>query len=196
MHRLILILALFGGSRSFADRPPLPTGQDLDGQIVAPFNPAPETRAVVLFFTAPDCPIANRYAPAIQRLAREFGEHHIQSWLVYADDLADTDDIRKHRTDFGFKLPAVIDRSFEISDYAQAEVTPEAVVVVFDEESRSPTVVYRGRIDDQYQGFGKYRPAATQHDLRDLLEQIAAGNVPRFTATKAIGCYIPRPLPR
>ncbi|MEJ6731933.1 MAG: redoxin domain-containing protein, partial [Opitutaceae bacterium] len=186
MHRLILILALFGGSRSLANQPPLPTGKDLDGQIVAPLNPSSEIRAVVLFFTAPDCPIANRYAPAIQRLAREFEEHHIQSWLVYADYLADADAIRKHRSDFDFELPAVIDRSFEISDYVQADVTPEAIVIVFSEQSRAPTIVYRGRIDNQYQGFGKFRPVATQHDLRDLLEQIATGNVPRLTATKAI----------
>ncbi|GAB5559671.1 MAG: hypothetical protein SynsKO_13180 [Synoicihabitans sp.] len=196
MHRLILILALFGGLLSSGDQPTLPTGEDLDGQIVAPFSPPPEVRAIVLFFIAPECPIANRYAPDIQRLARDFEDQHIQSWLVYADDLADADVIRKHQSDFGFKLPLVIDRSFRISDYVEAEVTPEATVIVFSEGSRKPTFVYRGRIDNQYEGFGKYRPVATLHDLRDLLEKIAGGDVPKFTTTKAVGCYIPRPSRR
>ena len=194
MYRFILILVLCSASRSLAEHAPLPTGRDLDGQIVAPLNPSADTQAVVLFFTAPDCPISNRYAPAMRRLAQEFGEQNIKTWLVYADDLADADTIRKHRTDFDLDLPVAIDRSFEIADYVQAEVTPEAVVIVFSGELRSPTMVYRGRIDDKYQGFGKYRPVATQHELRDLLGQVAAGDTPAFTTTKAIGCYIPRPV--
>ena len=56
-----------------------------------------------------------------------------------------------------------------------------------------PQRVYIGRIDDQYQGYNKFRPAATQSELNDILDRIAAGDVPEPVRTKAIGCYIPRP---
>ncbi len=175
--------------------PPLPLGQDLAGNAVAPLAADPGTKAVVLFFVAPDCPISNRYAPTIVRIARDFGHDGVKTWLIYSDDLADPEVIQQHLNEFNLGLPIAIDRSFTIADYTGADVTPEAVVYGWRDSDSAPQLLYRGRIDDQYEGFGKYRPAATQHDLRSLQENIIAGEFPNFTSTKAIGCYIPRPQP-
>ena len=185
----LLTLSLIGGESR------LPEGHTLDGTVISPLAAATGIRAAVLYFTAPDCPISNRYAPAMARLADEFAPQGIKSWLVYSDDLADAAAIKTHQQEFNLTLPAIIDREFVIADYADADVTPEAAVFVFSEEGDSPRLVYRGRIDDQYQGFGKYRPEATHHDLRSILVQVGNGTTPEFTATKAIGCYIPRPPP-
>ncbi len=47
-----------------------PYGVDLDGHpVMLEGSAAP---AIVLFFTASDCPIANRYEPEMLRLEREF----------------------------------------------------------------------------------------------------------------------------
>ncbi|HVG86104.1 MAG TPA: hypothetical protein VM820_16370, partial [Vicinamibacterales bacterium] len=42
---------------------------DLDGRPVNPLRVPAEARAHVLVFTTTDCPISNRYAPEITRLA-------------------------------------------------------------------------------------------------------------------------------
>ncbi len=171
----------------------LPTGLGLRGEPVHPFEVSSGTKAVVLFFTAPDCPISNRYAPTMVRVAQQFGSKGVKSWLVYSDDLSDAATIKQHRIDYSLALPAAIDREFAIADFVGADVTPEVAVYVLSDEDRSPNLVYLGRIDDQYQGFGKFRPTASQHDLQDLLASIVAGEVPEFRKTKAVGCYIPRP---
>lgn len=193
MHLNLFPLGGLIGLISAVATPAPPAGVDLAGQPVAPLQVSTGTRAVVLFFTAPDCPIANRYAPTMSRLAAEFADSAITTWLIYADDLGDPPVIQQHQTDFRLKLPTALDHDFAIADYAGATVTPEAAVFVFSGEDRSPQLVYRGRIDDQYQGFGQFRPAATQHELHDLLTRIAAGEVPELITTKAIGCYLPRP---
>jgi hypothetical protein len=52
-------------------------------------------------------------------------------------------------------------------------------------------LVYLGRIDNRYVGFGKRREQVTAHDLRDALEAVLAGRpVPR-RRTEAVGCDIP-----
>lgn len=193
MIRKFLLLVLVIPLTAIGAPIPLPTGVDLAGESVSPFSVTAETKAVVLFFTAPDCPISNRYAPTMARLAAEFAPQGITSWLVYSDDLVKADDIQTHQREYQLSLPTAIDPAFSIADFAQANVTPEVAVFVFAEGTRIPTPVYLGRIDDQYQGFGKYRPAATQHELRTLLTHMVAGHIPEFVKTKAIGCYIPRP---
>lgn len=192
MKRIQLILGAVTVWSALNATPPFPTGVDLNGSPVSPFKVSPATKAVVLFFTAPDCPISNRYAPSMSRLATTFADDEVKSWLVYSDDLADPEAIRGHLSDFNLNLPVVVDREFTIADFVGADVTPEAAIYVFGEPDRVPRLVYLGRIDDQYQGFGKYRPAATQHELRDLLTRIVDGETPAFTKTRAIGCYIPR----
>ena len=51
-------------------------------------------------------------------------------------------------------------------------------------------MIYRGRIDDRYTDFGKYRPAPTTHDLSDALEATLIEKPVARKFTKAIGCYI------
>ncbi len=195
MFRLLLIFVLSLALSGYANTPPGPTAIGLSGETVTPFASLAGTKAVVLIFTAPDCPISNRYAPTIASLATEFAYHGIVSWLVYSDDLADVETIKQHQKDYNLNLPVAIDRQFLIADFVQADVTPEAAVYVFSDDSSAPQIVYLGRIDDQYREFGQYRPAATQHELRDLLAEISTGGLPTYTKTKAIGCYIPRPSP-
>lgn len=193
MRSKFLLLLMVISLTAFGTPPSLPTGVDLAGKSVSPFSVNAETRAVVLFFTAADCPISNRYAPTMARLSAEFASQGIISWLVYSDDLVDAASIQTHQRGYQLSLPTAIDPAFSIADFAQADVTPEVAVFVFKEGSRIPTQIYLGRIDDQYQGYGQYRPAATHHELHDLLTQIVAGEIPEFVKTKAIGCYIPRP---
>jgi hypothetical protein len=66
-----------------------------------------------------------------------------------------------------------------------AKVTPEAHVYLPD-GSR----IYRGRIDNTYATYGKRRPEATSHELRDALQAAVAGRRPATAVTEAVGCQI------
>jgi len=176
----------------------LPILRDLDGHPVSPLASSPGTRGVILFFVAPDCPISNRYAPTMARIARDAHAHGITTWLIYADDQADIAVIKKHQSDFSLPLPTAVDHEYLLTNYTGAAVTPEAIVYLPSlAPEEPPRLIYRGRIDDQYEGFGRYRPFPTRSELVATLDQIIAGSPPDIPIfTKAIGCYIPPPLAR
>lgn len=141
--------------------------------------------AKVWLFIAVDCPIANGYAPEISRLHDDYSAKGIEFLLVYPEPSLDPDDILEHRRDYGLEIEFRHDLNHELVKAGGASITPE--VVVFAERGE---MVYRGRIDDRYSDFGDRRNVARNLYLRDVLEQILAGNVVLFHEQKAIGCYI------
>ncbi|MBV8808725.1 MAG: redoxin domain-containing protein, partial [Acidobacteriaceae bacterium] len=56
---------------------------DVTGAIRDPFST--HARARVFLFVRTDCPITNRYAPELQRLAQEFKGDGVDFWMVYPD---------------------------------------------------------------------------------------------------------------
>lgn len=156
---------------------------DLEGRSVDPF--AKKTAATALIFVGTDCPISNRYAPEIQRLAARFSPKNVAFWLVYVDPDLELEEIRRHLTDFGHTITALHDPAHALVERAQAEVTPTAAVF-----NRDGDLVYSGRIDDRYIDFGKARPSARSRDLQEALEAVLAGRSPTNAHARAVGCYI------
>jgi peroxiredoxin len=160
---------------------------DLNGRPVRPLA-SPAARAVVLVFTAIDCPISNRYAPELQRLYERFGPKGVRFWLVFADPREKAEAVRRHVADYGYRFPALRDPEHALVRLTGASVTPEAVVFVHD--TAGPRRAYRGRIDDWYVDFGLSRAAPTTHDLQDALDAILAGRPVPAPTTRAVGCAI------
>jgi hypothetical protein len=138
----------------------------------------------VLVFTTTDCPISNRYAPEIQRIASRF-EGRVQFKLVYPVP-ADTETaIRDHVKKFGYTFEVRRDAKQQLVKQTGVTMTPE--VAVFDPSGR---MVYRGRIDDRYIAFGKDRPQPTVRDLERSLDAVLAGKPVPVAQTQAIGCIL------
>ena len=159
--------------------------QSLSGQSIDALQTPPGTKAIVYIFTSTECPVSNRYAPEIRRIADRFGERGVLFRLVYPSRFETDAAVRDHQAAFGYeKLEAVRDSSLALVRFTGATITPEAVVIV------GGKVAYRGRIDDRFVDLGVERPAATVHDLADALTAVFDGRpVPRPT-TQAVGCYI------
>jgi len=156
---------------------------DLEGKPVDPFHAAPG-KAVVLIFVRTDCPISNRYAPAIQQLSARHARD-AAFFLVYPGKNEKPDAIRKHDREYGCRFSALRDPQHILVKRSQAEITPEAAV--FDARQR---LVYHGRIDNLYEDFGHARKTATTHELADAIEAAVAGKILGGKATPAVGCYI------
>jgi thiol-disulfide isomerase/thioredoxin len=163
------------------DRQSLAT--DLDGKPFDPFRVA-SGKIVVLVFVRTDCPISNRYAPAIQRLSAQH-RAHATFFLVYPDKKETSDAIRKHDREFGYTFAALRDPQHILVKQSDAQITPEAAV--FDARRR---LVYHGRIDNLYEDFGHARKTATTHELADAIDAAIAGKQLNRKATPAVGCYI------
>lgn len=172
---LLCVPALFAASLAIPDINGIPR-----------FPLKPEGKASVLFFITSDCPIANSYAPEIQRICSEYGPKQVSCDLVYVDPDLTVADVKKHVRDFGYSnLPAILDSSQKLVKAAGATITPEAAVV-----GPSGQVLYRGRIDNVYAALGKRRPEATERDLRKALDEILSNKIVSTPQTQAVGCYI------
>ena len=159
--------------------------RDVHGAAVSPFAPA--GRANVLVFVSSDCPIANGYAPDIQRLCSAYAGRGVACTLIYEDSDIEPPAVQRHLAEFRYRdVHAVIDRDRSIAERARATVTPEAVVV----DARG-SVRYRGRIDNRYVEIGKARRVVTAHDLQDALDAVLSGKAVANPETTAFGCFIP-----
>ena len=144
------------------------------------------TKAIVFIFTSTDCPISNRYAPEVRRIAETFGSKGVVFRLVYPNPSDHAEAIREHINAYSYAGVGepVRDSKFALVKFAGVDVTPSAAVVV------GGRVVYRGRIDDRYVDLGRERPAATTHDLFDAVTAVLAGKPLPHATTKAVGCFI------
>jgi hypothetical protein len=158
---------------------------DLHNRSVDPFADKSAT-AIVLVFISNDCPIANRYAPEIERLYSRFTQQRIVFWLVHPDSGETREDIIKHAREYRLTAPELRDPQHELVKLAKVDVVPSAAVFLPDRR-----LVYHGRIDDWFVELGRERPEALHHDLANVLEALLNRHpVPVANAT-AIGCYIP-----
>jgi hypothetical protein len=157
---------------------------DLADRLVDPLD-QPGARAIVVIFTRTDCPIANRYAPEIQRLHRAFGPKGVAFRLVYLDAGEPVQAIRTHLRQYGYDIPALRDPRHVLVSLTGARATPEAAVF-----TAGRRMVYRGRIDDWYVDLNKVRASPTRHDLREVLTALLAGTPVQPRTTDAVGCFI------
>ena len=157
----------------------------VDGKAYA--VPANSARATVLIFILHDCPICNRYAPEIGRIAAEYGKHNVSTFVVYEDSDVTPAQARLHAKEYGLTCGLLYDPRHVLARRVGAVATPEAVVL---EAGGSP--VYRGRIDDRFRGCGigaVGEPAS--RDLRASLDSVLKGVMPQPARTSVVGCAIP-----
>jgi hypothetical protein len=146
-------------------------------------RPAPADRLTVYVFTTTDCPIANRYAPEIQRLAARYQQfaHFV---LVYPVP-ADTQElINEHQKKYAYVLDSIRDTDQKLVKMTGVTISPEVAVM------RGTRVLYRGRIDDRYIELGKDRPSPTRRDLEAALDLITTGRPVVVKQTRAVGCFL------
>ena len=143
-------------------------------------------KAIVFLFTSTDCPISNRYAPEVRRLAATFGPRGVLFKLVYPNPADSRRAVMEHMSEFAYAgaTEALRDPKHALVKFTGVTVTPEAAIYA------GGRIVYHGRIDDRYVDLGLERPAAQVHDLADALTAVAAGRPVKHPVTRAVGCYI------
>src|SRR5689334_12605533 len=93
---ILLLFTLFFATRLHAGNSDFPIQTD--------------AKVVVLVFISSECPISNKFAPELERLAHEFSTNDVSFNLVYAN-ASDTDSkIADHRRDFHLSAPFLRDQ--------------------------------------------------------------------------------------
>jgi hypothetical protein len=152
----------------------------------------PNSRLLVLFFVASDCPVSNRTFPEMQRVRTEFQSHGVTFWFVYPNVGESRSAVRAHQQAFDPSGEAILDNSGQLARLTHAIVTPEVSVLTAD-SGGSWTPVYTGRIDDRYVRLGLERPAATQHFAERVIAAALRGAPIERPTGIPVGCGIVSP---
>src|ERR1700692_1347488 len=86
-------------------------------------------KAVVLFFTMTDCPLANGYVPEMNRLRAAYGPQGVAFYAVQVDNTVSDAAVKKYAEDYGYTFPMLNDRRLILARLTGAKVTPEAAVL-------------------------------------------------------------------
>lgn len=183
-HNWILTFIFLSGCGLIGESPSGIQLFDLAGRAIDPLQ-YQQGRATVFLFTRTDCPISNRYAPEINRLYRKFSSRQIEFRMVYVDPHEPPEEIERHVQDYRYEAPVLLDPDHQLVRLSGAKVTPEAAVFL-----PSGAMIYRGRIDDWYVDFGKYRSQPVSRELEEVLEAVIAGKKPSLRTAAAVGCFI------
>lgn len=165
-------------------RNPLKLTGGIDLQAKAAAVPYSRSKASVLFFIATDCPIANRYAPEIGRIAKDYATKGVRCYRVYVLDKSHVAEVAQHGKDYSLPMTAILDPKRSLVKETGVTVTPEVAVV-----NKLGMMIYRGRIDDQNVEHGVIRPGY-RHDLRIALDEYLSGKPISMPVTTAIGCFL------
>jgi hypothetical protein len=146
---------------------------------------------VVMVFTSVDCPIANAMAPQLRRTLEMADSGGARCLLVYPRQSTTDAERAQHQSDYRLPGISLSDGDHRLVDLLDAKITPEAFVVVLNDD-QAWDVVYRGRVNDLYSSIGNRRDQPSRHDLHSAIEAALAGKIPETSRTEAVGCLIER----
>ena len=144
-------------------------------------------QAVVLFFVATDCPVANSYVPEMNRIHEAYARRGVLFFAVQTDTSVSDAAVTTYAKQYRYGFPMLLDPRQNLVRMANATIVPQAAIF-----SADGTRLYLGRIDNRVEDFGKQRYQATVADLREALDAVLAGKQPAHPTTKSIGCAITR----
>jgi peroxiredoxin len=183
MGKLFAVLALAGGGL-YGAAPVRFELRDTNG-VTHTTTEWKNKRAVVLFFTMTDCPLANGYVPEMNRLRTIYEPQGVAFYAVQVDNTVSDAGVRKYAHEFQYSFPMLNDARLTLARLTGAKVTPEVAVL-----SSTGEVLYLGRIDNKVEDLTRPRYAATEPELRNALDAVLAGKAPKEARTRAVGCSI------
>ncbi len=156
--------------------------QDATGQLELVAPRSHHYKLTIFVFLDAECPIVQKYAGVWRQLAADFPQ--VQYVGVFTRWNSKSD-IAQFEATYSTGLHLLRDCKGRLQRRLQPRVTPE--VFLYDTQGR---LAYRGAVDNWFFGLGRYRPAATDHYLRDAIEACLANKPPAIRHTEAIGCMV------
>ena len=133
----------------------------------------------LIVFSSTKCPVARRYAIRLNSLYASYKDR-VQIAVVFSNEDETAQGARKHAQEFGFKFPAVLDKSGALARRFGATMTPQAFAL-----DASGNLKYRGAIDDN-----RVETRVKHHYVQNALDDLIAGRDPLIAETAAFGCTL------
>jgi len=160
---------------------PTTTGEAVELQTASP------AKLRIVCFLGCECPLAKLYTDRLNQLANEFVDADVQFIGINSNPQDSFDELVKFAADQQLKFPLAKDHDATVMTSFGATRTPEVVAI-----DSLGSVVYRGRIDDQYRpGVAQTQPK--RNDLREAIVDYLAGRPIAVPRTNAAGCLVAKP---
>lgn len=141
---------------------------------------------LVIVFMCNHCPYVQACIDRLVELQRSFSDQGVQFVGINSNDATDYPEdsfeaMKLFSQEHAMNFPYLVDESQEVARAYHAVCTPD--IFVYDGDLQ---LCYHGRIDNNWKDISK----VTSHDLRDALEVMVAGGVPRSAQHPSMGCSI------
>ena len=157
------------------------TLKTVDGRSETLF-PAEDRKATVLIVVLAECPVAQKYSPALQKIAKDYAPKGVRFLMAFAD--GEPAAIRTQMRAYALPFPAARTNP-RLLGMLKATAAPTAALIGAD-----GGVAYVGRIDDRFPALGVQR-TPRRADLRIALDQFLAGKPVTPSRTPVVGCFLP-----
>lgn len=145
-----------------------------------------QAQGTLFIFYDTECPICQKSSKRLQEMYVRFGQN-VAFKAVFPTKSIKKYTIRQFSKEYNFTLPYVIDKTHSLVEQYDAKTTPEVVLL-----DATGAEIYRGAIDNQFFGLGKYRPKTTEFYLQNALEAFISNRPVIPSHTEAVGCLINR----
>lgn len=147
---------------------------------------APRPAATVYVFLEETCPISQQATLPLRELYARYGARGVRFVGVFPGNKTTATSLAAFARTYALPFATQPDPGQQLARRLGATITPEAVLVAADDR----TILYRGRLDDQYAALGERRTVSQHHELADALADLAAGRPVAVPRAPAVGCYI------
>ncbi|MDD5360816.1 MAG: thioredoxin family protein [Ignavibacteria bacterium] len=137
---------------------------------------------VVIMFWSAECPYVQPFNDRINDYVKEYNTKGFTFWAVNSNETESTERVAAHAKEHGYIFPVIKDAGSKIADVFEAMRTPEVFVI-----GKDRTILYHGRIDDN-----SYLEKVSSTDMKNALNELAAGKDVSVKTTKSFGCTIKR----
>ncbi len=136
-------------------------------------------------FLSPECPLSKNYAALIGELKKRHNSN-VLFYFIIPGNAYSMGELKSFSKKYLSNAVVHKDVTFGLSNYLQATVTPEVVLM----ESETGKAIYRGALDNWAFSLGKQRMKATEHYLSDAIESYLRRRPPTVTFKEPVGCLI------
>jgi thioredoxin-related protein len=153
-----------------------------NGEAIDLMNPS--KKGSVCMFISPDCPLSHLYAQPLMSLEETYG-NQFTFFAAVPGLLYSSEEVTHFIDSFKFKIPVVVDSTYELTERWNAEITPEIFVT-----NANGKILYSGSIDNWAIDLSQKRLKPTKFYLQEALEAITHDESIPLSKTQAIGCSI------
>ena len=144
-----------------------------------------DQKALVFLVQGNGCPIARNAAPRFKELRDIYSDKEVEFFMLNSNLQDDRLSIREEAKEYGYDLKILIDETQIIGESLELSRTGEVFIV----NPKNWSVAYIGAIDDRLT-YENQKAEASEHFLKDAIDDLLAGEIVAVPRTESLGCLI------